>query len=99
MARHDLFEAEAKILRFVAFDVQLPVFAARLAHVDNHLSLAGSLKTKIEIVAHGASVDAHDAIARFKLQLRAQAAGRNFCDLDAAAANLGYCWRDGKLVH
>ena len=99
MARHDLFETEPKVLRLVAFDVKLPIFAAGLSHIDYNIRLARGLKAEIEIVAHCPSVDAHDAITALQLQFGAHASGRDFGNLDAAAPNLGNCRCDCELVH
>jgi hypothetical protein len=78
LPRDDLFEAEAKLFRLVAFNVQLPVLTGALADVDDQIGFARSLKAKVQIVAHHPAVDAHDAIARLEFQLSAQASGGDF---------------------
>jgi len=57
------------------------------------------LKTKVEIVAHDASVDFDDAVASLKVHFRTETAGRNLTDLDASAPNVCDCWSNCKLVH
>ncbi len=99
LPRHDLLETYAQLFGFVAFNIQLPILTAALAHVDGQFGFARGVKTKIEIVTHDAAIDAHDAIAAFQVQLRPNCSRRHFGDFDTATADLGYGWRDCKFVH
>src|SRR5204863_9271788 len=58
-----LLKTQSEILCFIALDIQLPIFTRSLANVDAQFSFAARLESKIEIVPHHATVDAHDPIA------------------------------------
>src|SRR5215207_7893545 len=99
LPRRDVLEREAEVFALAALYLDLPLLAAAIEHVQSQLGLAARVKAEIEVVAHHSAVNFHDAVAGLKLQLRAEAAGRDLRDGYAASAYLRDCWRDCELVH
>jgi len=64
LPRHYLLKTKTKVFVFTSFDLQFPIVAAGLAHLNHQICFAGSLKTKIEVIAHRATVDLDDSIVR-----------------------------------